>query len=134
MKNNDIIEKTKLELIDFLKSSTADKLIEKYKNSVVICAIITSNNKVFKGVNIGWWHSTCAEQVALSNAYMKGKDEIKYVITYKKHYKTKEITTLLPCGICRQMFVQLKHNPMCFVNSNDNENFLSINDLLPFGE
>lgn len=83
-------------------------LIEKTGYSSVGCAIMGTSGKIYTGLNVGWFHSSCAEVVALSNAWQGGERELKYVTAVKLNKETKKIESVTPCGICRQMFKQLQ--------------------------
>ena len=83
-------------------------LHERTGRSQVAAAVMAKSGKIYYGLNIGWWHSVCAEPVALSNAWMAGEREMQYVIAVKYNMRTGDIECLSPCGICREMFNNLQ--------------------------
>lgn len=95
--------------------SVAQKIANKNKDliaktgfSSVGCAIMGASGKIYTGLNVGWFHSSCAEVIALSNAWQAGERELKYVTAVKFNKQTNELESVTPCGICRQMFKQLQ--------------------------
>ena len=94
----------KEECLKILNSDVPDNLILKFERSCVVCAVRGKSWEIYTGVNIAWWHSFCAEPAAVSSALAHGETEITHCVALKKHKRTKEITLISPCGICREMF------------------------------
>ena len=106
-------------------------LKEKTGRSQVACCIVTSNNKMFTGLNIGWWHSTCAEATALANAWQAKEREIKYVMAVKLNMRNNQIESLTPCGICREMFNLLQPEAKFIHIQNGEYVVKTLDELLP---
>ena len=106
-------------------------LREKTERSQVGCCIVGDSGKYYTGINIGWWHSSCAEVTALSNAWQNGERKIKYVMAVKLNKRTEELESVTPCGICREMFNQL-HPEVKIVYVDDGEYVVkSVDQMLP---
>ena len=76
--------------------------------SQVACVIIGESGKMYKGLNVGWWHSSCAEHIALSNAWQGGERKLQYLTAVKLDKDNDKIKSIAPCGICREMFNKLQ--------------------------
>lgn len=76
--------------------------------SQVACALQAGSGHIYTGLNIGWWHSTCAEATALSNAWQNGERKVNYIMAVKLNWRNDQIESLPPCGICREMFNTLQ--------------------------
>lgn len=119
--------------------NSCEKLVKKNKDlmertgrSVVASAIMAKSGKVYYGTNVGWWHSTCAEVVALSNAWRAGEREMKYVVAVKYDRLDGSVHGLSPCGICREMFNNLQPEIKIVLKDSDG-NFVAkqLNEMLP---
>lgn len=133
MFDKNILEKMYNQALTTLKSIGVNELVTKFKRSVVVTVLLDDNGNLFTGVNIGWWHSTCSEHTALANFFLgKGKD-VRVVLSLKKHHTRDEIFLTSPCGICRQMFAEMKFNPLFVVGKVDDEYILKqLSELLPY--
>lgn len=107
-------------------------LIEKTGRSVVASVVVGKSGKTYYGMNVGWWHSTCAEATSLSNAWRDGEREMRYVLAVKYNKRDNKISLISPCGICREMFSYL--NPeIKVILQDESQNFVAVplNELLP---
>lgn len=101
------------------------------ERSQVACCIVASSGKIYTGLNIGWWHSSCAEVTALSNAWQAGERKLKYVMSVKLNKRNEELESVTPCGICREMFNQLQPE-VKIVYVDDGEYVVkSVEEMLP---
>ena len=107
-------------------------LREKTERSQVGCCIVGESGKMYTGLNVGWWHSSCAEVVALSNAWQGGERELKYTMAVKYNKRNNQLECMTPCGICREMFNQL-HPEIKIVYMDKNGEFVarSVKEMLP---
>jgi cytidine deaminase len=76
--------------------------------SQVACAIVGESGKMYTGLNVGWWHSSCAEHIALSNAWQGGERKLQYLTAVKLNKRSGKLESIAPCGICREMFNNLQ--------------------------
>jgi len=119
--------------LNTLNSIDLTYLMTKFKRSVVVTVLLDDKDEMFTGLNIGWWHSTCSEHTALSNFFLKNGRDVKAILSLKKHHTRPELILASPCGICRQMFAEMKFNPMFVVDKiNDEYVVKSLDELLPF--
>ena len=111
--------------------SKSGDLTSKTGRSQVACAIVGESGKIHTGLNIGWWHSSCAEVTALSNAWKAGERTMQYMMAVKLNKRNGNIESLTPCGICREMFKYL--HPEIKVVYIENNNFVvkTIGEMLP---
>jgi len=99
--------------------------------SSVGCVIVAESGKMYTGLNVGWWHSTCAEVSALSNAWQAGERKLKFVMAVKLNKRTGELECVTPCGICREMFNKLQPEIKIIHMVNGEFVTSTIVDLLP---
>lgn len=85
-------------------------LIEKTGFSSVGAVVVGESGKYYTGMTVGWYHSTCAEAVAFGNALQAGERAVKYVTAVKYNKRNGQLESVIPCGVCREMFSQLKQN------------------------
>lgn len=73
---------------------------------VVAAAVVTDKDNVYYGINIdsacGW--GVCAERNAIFNMFTNGENIIKKVLAVDKN------GVLMPCGVCREVLMQLDKN------------------------
>ncbi len=97
---------------------------------VVACALRTRDGKIYKGINIGKIHSSCAEFIAFGSAVADGQREFDTIVAVHALAPNNIVT---PCGNCRQLMME--YCPDIFVIIND-ENGKSVKvkakDLIPF--
>lgn len=101
-----------------------------YSNYKVGAAVLTDSGKVFLGTNVencGYSPSNCAERSALFSAISNGeRNFVKLAVVGS----SKDIA--YPCGICRQVIVELAPNAEIICARDENTyKVLTINDLLP---
>lgn len=101
-----------------------------YSNFKVGAALLTKSGKVYWGTNVenaGYSPSNCAERSAFFSAISNGEREFEKIAIVGSE---KRIT--YPCGVCRQVIVELAPNIdiICAINEN---NFVitNIKELLP---
>ena len=83
-------------------------LVSVTDRSQVACAIVGESGKMYTGLNVGWWHSSCAEHIALSNAWQGGERKLQYLTAVKLNKRSGKLESIAPCGICREMFNNLQ--------------------------
>ena len=101
-----------------------------YSNYKVGAALLTKSGKVYLGTNVencGYSPSNCAERSAFFSAVSNGeRDFVKLAIVGD----SKGIA--YPCGICRQVIIELAPNIEIICAKDENEfEIVTINDLLP---
>ena len=106
-------------------------LTSKTGRSQVACAIVGESGKIHVGLNIGWWHSSCAEVTALSNAWNAGERTMKYMMAIKLNKRNNKIESCTPCGICREMFKYLQPEIKVVYIENDEFVVKTIDEMLP---
>lgn len=113
-------------IIERLKEITNENrdLIAKNNRSVVACALIAKSGEIYEGLNVSWWHSSCAEVVALGNALMKGERKFEYVISVKLNKRNNRFELVSPCGICREMFSEFGQKKLKFVLKDKNGEYI----------
>lgn len=99
-------------------------------NRNVACAILTASGKIYHGLNVDWWNSTCAECVALGSAFLNGDRDLVAVLSLKQDGDDFRVVT--PCGICRQMFAL--HAPEIKIIFMENNALIekTVFDMLPY--
>ena len=121
-------------LLDIAKNASLNTY-SPYSNFPVGAALITKDNKVYKGCNIenaSFGLTNCAERTCLFTAYTDGikKEDILALAIYSplNHFVS-------PCGACRQVMVELLL-PECEVvlgyADNSNIKVVTVKDLMPF--
>ena len=124
---------TNSELIKIAKStlqSVLDNPYDRKESTYVAAALESASGKVYVGVNIDWWHSTCAEQTALGSAWAQGERDFKKIVAVTKNAQGK-IDVTSPCGICRQMFAIHTPDIKVIIKSNGKIVTKTIKELLP---
>jgi len=101
-----------------------------YSNFKVGAALLTKNNKIYLGTNVencAFGPTNCAERSALFSAISNGeKDFSKIAIIGSNN------DFCYPCGVCRQVILELAPRIEIICAKNENEfEVLNINDLLP---
>ena len=113
-----------------IASSNKD-LFKKTNHSQVGCCIVGSSGKIYTGLNVAWWHSSCAEVAALSNAWQAGERKIRYVMSVKLNWRNNKLESVTPCGICREMFSQLQPEIKVVYIENGEYVVKTIQEMLP---
>lgn len=131
MKEKELIEEMYNTAVGLLKKN-ADYL-EKSERSMVACVLAGKSGKFYTGLNVAWFHSICAEPVALSNAIQNGEREFTHLISVKLRKSTGELLVISSCGICREMFNQLGHKDLKVILQTPKGKFFTetISELLP---
>lgn len=101
-----------------------------YSNFRVGAAVLTKNNKVYKGCNIecaSFGGTNCAERTALFKAVSEGEKEIEAIaVTSDSDQYT------FPCGICRQVIREFGNNMKIIVGKSNGEfETYTMEELLP---
>lgn len=103
-----------------MKDSNSRYLLEQAKNAIINsyapyskfrvgAAILTSNDKVFTGVNIenrSYGLTVCAERNAIAAMINAGEKEIKAIAIYAAD----SAVAIPPCGACRQVVSEFGSN------------------------
>ncbi|MBE7074832.1 MAG: cytidine deaminase [Clostridiales bacterium] len=101
-----------------------------YSNYKVGAALLTKPGKVYLGTNVencGYSPCNCAERSALFSAISNGERDFEKIAIVGSSNGI-----AYPCGVCRQVIVELAPNIeiICAKDENNYE-VLKINDLLP---
>ena len=94
------------------------------------CALLTSEGKIYTGVNCDGIHGACAEYVTVGQAISAGERRFDTIVAVHEKAPNGVIS---PCGNCRQMLFD--YCPDIHVILNDENNRLikvTARDLLPF--
>ncbi len=110
-----------------------DNAYAPYSNYHVAACVKTKDNNYFIGVNVenaAYSPTMCGERNAIFNAYSHGyrKEDIHSIaiVTDGKRIGT-------PCGVCRQVLVELIEGDTPIVLSNKKDIMITnINELLPY--
>lgn len=97
---------------------------------VVAAALRCKDGKVYKGINVGKIHSSCAEFIAFGTAIADGQRAFDTIVAVHAEAKNNLVT---PCGNCRQLMME--YCPDIFVIINDENGKpvkIKAKDLLPF--
>lgn len=109
-------------LYDAANKVVADKKINDHIDvGGVASAILTSLNNIYVGV--------CSERNAIFNMLTNGEYEIKKVLTVACDGKT-----LLPCGACRELMVQLSpsnYKDIEIMSDYEKGEILTLGELIP---
>ena len=130
------MEKQINELINIAKEIAKNNDCCKYSNFSVGAALLTVDEKIYKGFNIenDGIQSICAERAAFCNALVDGAREFKSMVVVGKRLKDDLFIKTLPCGYCRQ-FIREYTNDDFVIYTYDDENHelfeYKIVDLLP---
>lgn len=101
----------------------------------VVCAIEAENGEIFTGFCIEGASGVialCAERVAGLNMYIQsGQTVVKKMITFRNE-PPKE-NGGMPCGACREFFLQLsdKNKDMQILTDYENRKTITLNELMP---
>ncbi|MGD9901595.1 MAG: cytidine deaminase [Spirochaetales bacterium] len=102
-----------------------------YSHYAVSAALLTSDGKIFTGVNIenaSYGASMCAERVAVFKAVSEGHKNFEAIAVTTAGDSAKPY----PCGICRQVLSEFSPN-MTVIVAMDEEHYevLKLSDILP---
>ncbi len=107
-----------------------------YSHFKVGAALLTKNNKVYKGCNVenaAYGPTNCAERTAVFKAISEGEREFAAIaIVGGKNGLVRELCP--PCGVCRQVlreFVDPKNFIVVLASSEEDYSVFLLEDLLP---
>ena len=107
-----------------------------YSNYKVGAALLTKDNKVYKGCNIenvAFGPTVCAERVAFLKALSDGEREFSKIAVVGG--KNGEVTGAFPpCGVCRQVMHEFCSDDFEILIVKENNSFdkVLLKDLLPY--
>ena len=107
-----------------------------YSNYKVGAALLTKDNKVYKGCNIenvAFGPTVCAERVAFLKALSDGEREFSKIAVVGG--KNGEVTGAFPpCGVCRQVMREFCSDDFEILIVKENNSFdkVLLKDLLPY--
>lgn len=97
---------------------------------VVACAIRTKDGIIYKGINIGKIHGSCAEFIALGSAIAEGERDFETIVAVHSGAKNNIVT---PCGNCRQLLMEYCPEIKVIINDENGRPVkVAAKDLLPF--
>jgi cytidine deaminase len=117
---------------DLIQAATEARLkaYAPYSHFKVGAAVRTKSGAIFQGCNIensSYGATVCAERVALFNAYVHGEGEIEAIAIV-----TDTQPPCPPCGICRQVIMELAGNiNIILANSSGEIRIFKTGELLP---
>ena len=93
-------------------------------------ALRCKNGKVYCGVNCDDIHGSCAEFIAMGNAYCAGERAFDTIVAVHPRAKN---GLYAPCGNCRQMLFEYCPDIQVILNNDEGEIVkVDLRDLLPF--
>ena len=101
----------------------------------VVCAIEAENGEIYTGFCIEGASGVinlCAERVAGLNMYIQsGQTVVKRMIAFRN--QPPKVNGGMPCGACREFFLQLsdKNKDMEILTDYENRKTVKLNDLMP---
>jgi len=129
MKMYDLTEKDK-ELIALAIKTEQENHDYGLHYRVVACALRYKDGKIYKGINIGKIHSSCAEFIAFGTAIADGQRDFDTVVAVHAEAKNNIVT---PCGNCRQLMMEYCPDIMVVINDDNGKPIkIKAKDLLPF--
>lgn len=104
-----------------------------YSNYKVASSILTSNQKIFAGVNVenaSYGATICAERSAIFSAVSAGEKKIEAILIL-----TDEANPWPPCGMCRQVIAEFAspHTKVYLANLKGVQRELTFGELFPLG-
>ena len=104
-----------------------------YSHFPVGAALLTKDNKIYKGANIenaSFGLTNCAERSCLFSAYTDGVRK-QDIIALAIYTPTQKLTA--PCGACRQVMVELLEEDCKIILANENGKVeeYSVKELMP---
>ncbi|MFA5236146.1 MAG: cytidine deaminase [Bacilli bacterium] len=98
-------------------------------NHEVGCAVRTKDGRVYTGINCDGIHGSCAEFIAVGNAYSDGARKFETIVATHDKAPNK---VYAPCGNCRQMLFDYAPDIMVILNDENNRLIkVMVKDLLP---
>ncbi len=97
---------------------------------VVACALRCKDGEIYKGINVGKIHGSCAEFVALGAAIADGRRAFKTIVAVHREAKNNLVS---PCGNCRQLMMEYCPDIMVIVNDEQGKAVkVRAKDLIPY--
>lgn len=97
---------------------------------VVACALRCKEGKIYKGINIGKIHSSCAEYIAFGSAVADGQRDFDTIVAVHAQAQNNIVT---PCGNCRQLMMEYCPDIKVIINDENGKPVkVKAKDLLPF--
>jgi len=100
-----------------------------YSGLRVGAAILCTDGEIFTGVNVenvSYGASNCAERTAVYKAVSQGKREFSAIAVVSDMARL-----IYPCGICRQVLMELEVPTVIVGDANGNYKVYGIEELLP---
>lgn len=115
-----------------------EKAYAPYSGFTVGAALITEENKIYKGCNIenaSYGATNCAERTAFFKAVSEGEHGFKAIVIVGGKAGELPETFAFPCGMCRQVMTEFCNEDFCVicVKSKNDIQVFSLKDLNPFG-
>ena len=125
-------------LCNIAKNAAINNTCSKHSGYTVGAALLTYDNKVYKGMNIenDGIQSICAERTAFVKALSEGEKKFKAIFVVGKEIDSEKFVKTLPCGYCRQFMSEYAEDNFIIYTYDDLENKLytyKLSDLLPNG-
>lgn len=123
-------------LIEEAKEIACHNFCCKDSNFSVGAALLTKEGKVYKGCNIenDGIQSICAERTAFVKALSEGNKEFTCIAIIGYSLKTKEFTSIVPCGYCRQFLKEYASSNFLVYSYEEKEDKIrtyTLEELLP---
>ena len=95
----------------------------------VAAAILTEEGNIYTGVCIDTACSLgmCAERNAIGNMLTQGESKIVKLLCIGRH----DDNIMMPCGVCREILMQLGNGDMEIITDLKNESTVLLKDLMP---
>ncbi len=95
----------------------------------VAAALLTESGNIYSGVCIDTACSIgmCAERNAIGNMITHGESKILKLICIGSHNDN----IMMPCGVCRELLMQLGNSDMEIITDLEKQSIVSLNDLMP---
>ena len=105
-----------------------------YSNFKVAAIVVTKNGKIYEGVNVenaSYGGTICAERSAIVSAISNGVKPHEFKEIHIMGNCEKPIS---PCGLCRQVMVELfqQDTNIVMMNINDDVKIMTIAELVPY--
>ena len=125
-------------LFNIAKDAARSNDCSKHSGYTVGAALLTSDNKVYKGINIenDGIQSICAERIAFVKALSEGEKSFKAIFVVGKELNADKFVKTLPCGYCRQFMSEYTDEDFVIYTCDEIEDKLysyKLSDLLPNG-
>lgn len=130
------LTKQDYELIEEAKK----KITQLYKDDKhhIGAALRTTSGKTISAVNVEAHVgriSVCAEAIAIGSALSSGEKEFETIVAVRHPYsdeENREIKTVSPCGMCRELISDYAANCFVLINIDGDVTKTKVEELLPF--